>query len=91
MKSIMGVCVSCSVVSLCDLKDCSQQGSSVRGILQARILEWVVRFFSSVTSWDRDQTWASHSAGRLFTIWATGEAHPKISEDFSGLYIIYNL
>ena len=27
--------------TLCDPKDCSPPGSSVRGILQARILEWV--------------------------------------------------
>ena len=33
--------VSHSVVSLCDPMDCSRTGSSVRGILQARILEWV--------------------------------------------------
>ena len=30
---------SCSI--LCDPMDCSQSGSSVHGILQARILEWV--------------------------------------------------
>ena len=33
--------VSCSVVSLCDLMDCSPPGSYVLGILQARTLEWV--------------------------------------------------
>ena len=35
---------SCS--ALCDPKDCSLPGSSVHGILQARILEWVVMPFS---------------------------------------------
>ena len=30
-----------SYLILCDLKDCSPPGSSVHGILQARILEWV--------------------------------------------------
>ena len=36
-------CVSvCSVISiLCDPMDCSPLGSSVHGIFQARILEWV--------------------------------------------------
>ena len=38
--------VLCLVVqscpTLCDPMDCSQPGSSVHGILQARILEWVV-------------------------------------------------
>ena len=39
----MGACVlSCSVVTtLCNLRDCSPPDSSVHGILQARILEWV--------------------------------------------------
>ena len=31
-----------SSLSLCDFMDCSSPGSSVRGILQARVLEWVV-------------------------------------------------
>ena len=38
--------VSRSVVSLCDPVDCSPPGSSVHGILQARILEWVAIPFS---------------------------------------------
>ena len=38
--------VSRSVVSLCDPVDCSLPGSSVHGILQARILEWVAIPFS---------------------------------------------
>ena len=32
---------------LCDPVDCSPPGSSIHGILQARILEWVAIFFSS--------------------------------------------
>ena len=35
-----------SCPSLCDSMDCSPSGSSVRGIIQARILEWVVISFS---------------------------------------------
>ena len=31
-------------LTLCDHMDCSPPGSSVRGILQARILEWVCHF-----------------------------------------------
>ena len=42
-----GECVSRSVASKsCDSMDCSPPGSSVHGILQARILEWVVISFS---------------------------------------------
>ena len=33
-------------LTLCDPVDCSPPGSSVRGILQARILEWVAISFS---------------------------------------------
>ena len=42
-----GVCVSAqSCLSLCDPMDCSPPGSSVHGILQARILEWGAISFS---------------------------------------------
>ena len=39
--------------------DCSPPGSSVHGILQARILEWVAMPFSKGSSWPRDWTWIS--------------------------------
>ena len=42
--------------------------SSVHGILQARILEWVAIRFSRGSSGPRNQNWVSHSAGRFFTI-----------------------
>ena len=44
--------------------DCSPPGSSVRGILQARILEWVAISFSRGSSRPRDQTLVSCIAGR---------------------------
>ena len=51
--------VSCSVVALCDPMGCSSPGSSeFRGILQAKILEWVAILFSR-SSQPRDQTWVS--------------------------------
>ena len=37
-------------LTLCDHMDCSPPGSSVHGILQARILEWVATLFSRGTS-----------------------------------------
>ena len=49
--------------------DCSPPGSSVYGILQARILEWVAISFSRGSSQPRDQTQVSHIAGRLLTNW----------------------
>ena len=45
--------------------DCSPPGSSVNGILQARILDWVDIFFFRESSWPRDCTWVSNIAGRL--------------------------
>ena len=43
-------------LTLCDPVDCSPPGSSVHGILQARILEWVAISFSRGSSRPRDQT-----------------------------------
>ena len=54
--------------------DCSPQGSSVHGILQARILEWGAIFFSRGSSWPGDRTQVSWITGRFFTHWATQEA-----------------
>ena len=47
---------------------------TVHGILQARILEWVVFLFSRGSSQPRDQTQVSHVAGEFFISWATREA-----------------
>ena len=68
--------LSCSshVLTLCDPMDCSPPGSSVRGILQARILEWVAIPVSRGSSPPRDRTQVSCIAGRFFTVWATKEA-----------------
>ena len=56
---------------------CSLPGSSVHGILQTRILEWVAIPFSRVSSQPRDQTQVSLIAGRSFTSWATREARKQ--------------
>ena len=58
--------------------DCSLPHSSVHGILQARMLEWVAIPFSRGSSPPRDQTWVSRIEGGFFTVWATREA-PLIS------------
>ena len=49
-------------LTLCDYIDYSPPGSSVQGILQARILERVAISFSRGSSWHRDQTWFSVSS-----------------------------
>ena len=53
--------------------------STVHGIPQAGILEWVAFPFSRGSSQPRDQTQVSHIAGGYFTSWATREA-PQDSE-----------
>ena len=60
-SSFLEVCclVTKSCPTLCDPMDCSLPGSSVHGILQARILEWVAIPFSRRSSWPRDQTHVS--------------------------------
>ena len=55
-------------LTLCDPMDCNPPGSSVHGILQARILEWVAIPFSRGSSGPRDRTQVSYITGRFFTI-----------------------
>ena len=61
------------VLTLCDPMDCSLPGSSVYGIFQARILEWVAISFSRRSSQPRDWNRVSRIVGRRFTTWATRE------------------
>ena len=65
--------VTQSCPTLCNPVDCSLAGSSIHGIFQARIREWVAISFSRRSSWPRDWTWVSRIVGRCFTIWATRE------------------
>ena len=69
-----GVLVTQLCPTLCHPMDCSPPGSSVHGILQARILEWIVIPFSRGSSQSKDQTLVSCIAGRFFTVWAPREA-----------------
>ena len=57
-----------SCLTLCDPMDCSPPGSSVHGISQERVLEWVAISFSRGSSQLRDQTQVSRIVGRRFTI-----------------------
>ena len=63
-----------SCPTLCDPMECSLPCSSIHGIFQARVLEWIAISFSRGSSGPRDWTWVSHITGRHFTIWATREA-----------------
>ena len=76
--------------TLCDPINCNLPGSSVHRYLQARILEWVAIPFSRGSSWPRNWTQISCTAGKFFTIWATREA-PITSIDFYINFISYYL
>ena len=53
-SSVCACLVAQSCLTLCDPMDCSPPGSSVHGILQARILEWVAILFSRGSSCSSD-------------------------------------
>ena len=57
--------------------DCSLPGSSVHGIFQARVLEWIAISFSRGSSQPRDRTWVSHIVDSSFTVWATREVSSR--------------
>ena len=66
----LGLCFCCLIAkscpALCDPMDCSPPGSSVLGISQARMPEWVAISFSSGSSQPRNQTSVS-CIGSFFT------------------------
>ena len=73
------MCAVCYVTQFCptlrNVMDYSLPGSSVHGILQIRILEWIAMPSSRGSSWPRDWTSISMSpalAGGCFTVWAPG-------------------
>ena len=55
--------------------DCSLPGSSVHGISQARVLEWVAMLSSRGSSWLRDQTSVSCIAGGFLTAEPRGKTN----------------
>ena len=81
------VCLCVSVTQSCPtlsaLTDCSLPGSSVLGVLQSRILEWIAIPFSRRSSWSRDWTQVSYIAGRFFTVWAIREELSHVEQFIS--------
>ena len=79
-----GACLCAQSLSqvrlFCVPGDCSPPGSSVHGILQASILEWVAISFSRGSSQSKNRTQVSCIVGRFFTNWATREA-PRIGRE----------
>ena len=82
MKSESEFAQSC--LTLCDPMDCSLPGSSIRGIFQARVLEWGAVSSSRESSWPRNRTRVSHIVGRRFTVWAPRGVHPsfRVTQQF---------
>ena len=67
-----------SFPTLCNPMDYSSPGSSVHGILQARILVWVAIPFSRGSSQCMGWTQVSCFANMFFTIWDTREGSKVI-------------
>ena len=74
-----------SCLTLCNPMDYSLPGSSIHGIFQATILEWVAISFSRRPSWPRDWTWVSCIVGRRFTIRVTSEVPQSKAVRWTGL------
>ena len=79
IHTVICICSSCclitkSYLTLCDTMDCSSPGSSVHGIFQARILEWVAISFSRGSSYPGIKPMSPTLAGRLYH-WATRKAN----------------
>ena len=64
-----------SYLTLCDIMDCSPQGSSVHGISPDKNTGLESLSFLQAIFRPRDTTWVSRTAGRFFMIWVTREAH----------------
>ena len=73
-------CHACvlSCVCLCDPMDHNLPGSSVHGIVQARILEWLAISSSRVSSWPRDQIHGACITGGFFTSEPPGKPHRHV-------------
>ena len=75
MQILIMLCIaqSCPIL-FCDPMDYCPPGSSVHGIFQARILEWVAISFSRGSLWPRYQTCVSCIGRQILYHWATTEA-----------------
>ena len=71
MRQCLGFSVCVLSQTLWDPMDCSLPGSTVRGVLQARIPEWVAISFSRGYSWPRDRTCVFHIGRWILYHWAT--------------------
>ena len=101
LRKCLSTCVFVSAqflsrVQLCYAMDCSPPGSSVHGISQARILEWVTIPSTRGSSWPRDQTcvsWVScigrwslyHCTTQEAQVYSENVCQPKLPQNVSGI------
>ena len=78
--------VAQSCLTLCDPMDCSLPGSSVHGIFQAKILEWVAISFFRGSSQPRDWTRVSHIVGRCLKV--SGSIFWEVMDMFIALIVV---
>ena len=83
MMIIRASSVAQSCLTVCDPMDLSPPGSSIHGISQARILEWVVISFSMRSYQLRNQTLVSCIGRQILYHWATRETH----DDYKSLLL----
>ena len=79
-KKKVKVLVAQSCLTLCNLMDCSLPGSSVRGIFQARSLEWGAVSYSRGSSWSRDWTHVSCIVRCILCHWTGLPGKPPMQE-----------
>ena len=70
-------CCFSRVQLFCDPTDCSPPGSSLHGIYQAKVLEWVAITFSRGSFWPWDWTCVSCIVRQILNHWATRERKVK--------------
>ena len=75
--------------TLCNPVDCSPPASSIHGVCQASILEWVAISFPRASSRPRDQTWASCIGRQVLYHWAMWEQSLYYNPGSYKLYILY--
>ena len=73
--------VAQSCPTLCDPMDYSLPGSSVHGIFQAIVLEWIAISFSRGSSRPRNWTPVSCIVDRHSTVWATGKSQTSVWDE----------
>ena len=73
VRAVCYCLVTKSVPTLCNPMNCSPPGSSVHGISQARILEWVAILFSRGSSQPRDWNCVSWNGRQIISHWAMRE------------------